>query len=361
MLSLATARRLMALVALAALLAAITPAQAQTSFTPRALTASLRGSGATSPASLYAVWIDAYKKSVPTVVISYQAVGSGQGQRDFVDYQTDFGATDAAISAQRVLTQAPDTLHIPVALLAVVPTYNLPEAPGLRFSGETLVDIYLGQITRWDDPSIAADNPGVKLPPTRITVVARSDPAGATAIWTDYLSKISFDWRKDIGAGLAVRWPAGVTASGNSGVARRVALTNGAIGYVERAFAVAQGMPLPAIKNAAGNYTPPVPEAIAAAATGVSLPGNLVASLANSPNAGAYPIVGYTYFLVRQNTYTDLAKAQALTDFIYWGLTEGGGAVTSLGFVPLSSQLREAAIGQLEKVRVRGERVFEAP
>ena len=118
---------------------------------------------------------------------------------------------------------------------------------------------------------------------------------------------------------------------------------------------------LPAIKNASGNYTPPTPEAIAAAATGVSLPANLVTSITNSPNAGAYPIVGYTYFLVRQNTYTDLAKAQALTDFIYWGLTQGGGAATRLGFVPLSSELREAAIGQLEKVRVRGERVFEAP
>ncbi len=348
------------LVVLVSLLALVAPAQAQ-SWTPRPVSASLRGSGATFPAPLYAAWIEAYKKVNPSVTLSYQPVGSGQGQRDFIRYLTDFGGSDAALTASRVAAEAPDALHVPTVIGAVVPTYNLPEAPNLRFSPETLAGIYLGAIRKWNDPRIAADNPGVRLPSTNITVVYRSDGSGTTSIWTDYLSKVSADWRTRVGSGNSVRWPVGVGGPGNAGVASTVRNTKGAIGYVEQVFAVANKLPLPAVKNAAGNYVVASLEATSAAADGIVVPPSLVVSLTNSPNPNAYPIAGFTYILVRGSTYTDLAKAQALTDYIYWGLTEGTGAATRLGYSPLPASLRVKAIEQLRSVRVNGQVVFDAP
>jgi len=334
---------------------------AQGGWTPRPVTASLKGSGATFPAPLYAAWIQAYKKVNPTVTISYQPVGSGQGQKDFISYLTDFGGSDAALTASRVQSEAPDALHIPTVLGAVVPTYNLPGIAALRFSPETLAGIYLGAIKKWDDPRVAADNPGVKLPTTSITVVYRSDGSGTTSIWTDYLSKISADWKKQVGSGNSVRWPVGVGAPGNAGVASTVKNTKGGIGYVELVFALANKLPVPAVKNAAGTYITPSLESASAAAEGIAIPANLVVSLTNSANPKAYPVVGFTYLLVHSTAYTDVAKAQALTDFIYWGLTEGTGAATRLGYAPLPAEMRAKAIAQLAKVTVGGEHVFTAP
>jgi phosphate transport system substrate-binding protein len=349
---------LFVLASLFALLGSTASAQ---SWAPRQLTATLRGSGATFPAPLYAAWIQAYKNVTPGVTISYQGVGSGQGQRDFIGYLTDFGGTDAALNAQRVATEAPDALHVPTVLGAVVPTYNLPGITNLRFSPASLAGIYLGAIRRWNDPRIAADNPGVRLPSTNITVVYRSDSSGTTSIWTDYLSKVSADWRSRVGAGTTVRWPVGVGAPGNPGVASTVKNTRGAIGYVELVFALANRLPAPAVQNASGNYVAPSLESTTAAADGVTIPANLVASITNSPNAQAYPIAGFTYLLVRQSTYTDLTKAQALTDYIYWTLTEGSGAATRLGYAPLPASLRVRAIEQLRKITVNGERAFDGP
>ncbi|NTU81508.1 MAG: phosphate ABC transporter substrate-binding protein PstS [Chloroflexales bacterium] len=346
---------LVMLVSLLAVVAA--PAQAQ-GWTPRPVTASLKGSGATFPAPLYAAWIEAYKKVNPTVAISYQGVGSGQGQKDFIGYLTDFGGSDAALSASRVQTEAPDALHVPTVMGAVVPTYNLPGVTSLRFSPEALAGIYLGAIRKWNDPRIVADNPGVSLPSTSITVVYRSDGSGTTSIWTDYLSKISADWKAKIGAGNSVKWPVGVGAPGNAGVASTVKNTKGAIGYVELVFALANKLPVPQVKNAAGNYITPSLESTSAAADGITIPANLVVSLTNSPNPQAYPVAGFTYLLVRASTYKDLTKAQALTDFIYWGLTEGTGAATRLGYAPLPGGVRVKAIEQLRKVAVDGQPVF---
>lgn len=346
------------IVTLFALLSSTASAQ---SWAPRQVQATLKGSGATFPLPLYSAWIETYKQIVPGVTISYQGVGSGQGQRDFIRYLTDFGGTDAAIAAERVRTEAPDALHIPMVIGAVVPTYNLPGITNLRFSPETLVGIYLGEIRRWNDPRIAADNPDVRLPDRPITVVYRSDSSGTTSIWTDYLSKVSVDWRNRVGTGTTVRWPVGVGAPGNPGVAGRVRNTPGSIGYVEQVFAVANGLPLPPVKNAAGNYVAASLEATSAAADGVPIPGNLVASITNSPNPNAYPIAGFTWILIRQNTYTDVTKAQALTDFLYWCLTEGTGAATRLGYAPLPASLRVRAIQALQSVTVNGQRVFDGP
>jgi len=350
----------MALAVVTLLALVSSPAQAQ-SWAPRQVEASLKGSGATFPAPLYAAWIDTYKKVVPGVSISYQPVGSGQGIRDFVAYLTDFGGTDAAIAASRVQTEAPDALHIPMVIGAVVPTYNLPGITELRFNPEILAGIYLGAIRNWNDPRIAKANPNVRLPNLAITVVYRSDGSGTTAIWTDYLSKISTDWRNRVGSGTTVRWPVGVGAPGNPGVASTVKNTRGAIGYVEQVFATANRLPLPPVQNASGNFVAASLEATSAAADGVPIPANLVASITNSPNPNAYPIAGFTYILVRQNTYKDVTKAQALTDFLYWNLTEGTGAATRLGYAPLSASLRVRAIQALQSITVDGQRVFDGP
>jgi len=355
---------LVALVLLVSTLVVAGPAQAQTPppWAPRQISGvSLKGSGATFPNPLYQAWIAVYKNIVPGVTISYQAVGSGQGQTDFIRYLTDFGGTDAALSSERIRTQAPDTLHVPMVIGAVVPTYNLeglPDGTVLRFSPETLSGIYLGQITRWNAAQIAADNPGVRLPNTRITPVYRSDSSGTTSIWTDYLSKVSEPWRTRVGAGTTVRWPAGIGAPGNAGVAGTVRRTNGAIGYVEQAFAIGNRLPVPFVKNAAGNYVLPSTDTVSAAAAGVPIPDDLRYSITNPSGANSYPIAGLTWILVREQTYTDVPKAQALTDFIYWALTDGQGAAIRLGYVQLPTELRLKAMAQLNKIRVNGQQVF---
>jgi phosphate transport system substrate-binding protein len=326
---------------------------------PHNVPASLKGSGATFPNVLYQAWIQVYKKVAPNVSISYQGVGSGQGISDFIKYLTDFGGTDAAISEARVKAEAPDALHVPMVMGGVVPTYNLPGVTTLRFSPASLVGIYIGSITTWDDPRIAADNPSVKLPNTDITVVYRSDGSGTTSIWTDYLAKVSVDWKSQVGAGTTVKWPTGIGAPGNAGVANTVKQTEGAIGYVELIYTLANKLPYGPVKNAAGNYVTPTLQSVTAAASGIVYPESLAVSITNPPGATAYPISGFTYILLRAGTYTDMNKAQALTDFLYWGLTEGQGASNRLGYAPLPTQARQLAIKQLLKIRVNGQQVFK--
>lgn len=343
------------------LIAFSSTATAQTDYKLRPLTANLKGSGASFPNVLYQAWIQVYKEEVPGVTINYQSVGSGQGISDFIKYLTDFGGTDAAIAEARVTAEAPDALHVPIVLGGVVPTYNLAGLPNLRFSGATLAGIYLGTVKKWNDPLIAADNPGVTLPKTAITVVHRSDGSGTTSIFTDYLSKISTTWKTNVGAGTVVKWPAGIGAPQNAGVAATVKQTVGAIGYVELIYALANKLPSAPVKNAAGNYTAASLASVSAAAAGVEYPAAVAVSITNAAGANSFPIAGFTYILVRQQTYTDLNKAQALTDFIYWGLTEGQGASVRLGYAPLPAKARQLAIQQLLKVRVKGQPAFEGP
>ena len=330
---------------------------------PRQLSATLKGSGASFPNVLYQAWIQVYKLTVPNVAISYQSVGSGQGISDFIKYLTDFGGTDAAIAEARVKTEAPDALHIPMVMGAVVATYNLPGISNLRFSPATLANIYLGNITRWDHPAIAADNPGVKLPDTDITVVYRSDGSGTTSIWTDYLAKISTDWKTTVGSGTTVSWPVGIGAPGNAGVAGTVKQTEGAIGYVELIYAAANNLPEPAIKNAAGKYVAPTLESVSAAAQGflAKTPDDLRVNIVNPPEGeNAYPIAGYTWVLVAKEQ-KDEAKAQALTDFLYWALTSGSESAKALNYAPLPDEIREKAIAKLGQISVNGKPAFTMP
>jgi phosphate transport system substrate-binding protein len=337
-----------------------------TAWAPRQLEATLRGSGATFPNPLYQVWISVYSKNVvPGVKISYQSVGSGQGQKDFIAYLTDFGGSDSAVSSSRVAAEAPDAIHIPTVLGGVMPMYNVPGlAAPMRFSAETLVGIYMGEIKKWNDERIANDNPGVKLPNMDITVVYRSDSSGTTSIWTDYLAKVSGTWKSQVGSGNTVKWPTGIGAPGNAGVSSTVQKIEGAVGYVEVGYALGAGFTLPFVKNAAGNYVQPLLANVSAAAAAVKPSSDvqkLATSITNGTDAQAFPITGFTYILVRKDTYTDLNKAQALADFIYWGLTEGQGAANRLGYAPLPENMRHAAMRALMSVRVGGQAVLDAP
>ena len=339
---------------------------ATTDWAPRQLTATLSGSGASFPNPLYQVWISVYTKNiVPGVKMSYQSVGSGQGKKDFIAYLTDFGGTDSAISAKDVKAQAPDAIHLPMVMGGVLPIYNLPsiKAP-LHFNAEILVGIYKGAIKKWNDPRIAAANPGVKLPKTEITVVYRSDSSGTTSIWTDYLSKVSGTWKSEIGAGSTVKWPVGIGAPGNAGITSAVQKTEGAVGYVEVAYALGAGFTLPYVQNASGNYVQPLLANVSAAAA-LAVPSSdiqgLATSITNGSDSQAYPIAAFTYILVRKDTYTDANKAQALSDFLYWGLTEGQGAANRLGYAPLPENFRKASMNALLSVRVKGQPVLTAP
>lgn len=341
------------------------PARAQDqTWTPRPVTASVRGAGVNSPTPLYNAWIRAYKDVNPSAEIKYDSVGTAAAVAEFLEYKADFSGLDIALPTERIIHEAPDTLHIPMVIGGVVPVYNvpyLPENTTLRFSPTTLAGIFLGQIKRWNDPAIAADNPGVPLPSIPIKVLYRSDNARNSLTMSEYLSSVSPEWQSRIGSGTWVPWPTGLGYSSNSRVMNKLMWTPGAISYIDLVFALENKLPLPPIKNAAGNYVVPTTESLMAAAESTEMPADLRTPIANAKAENAYPLAGFTYILIRQQTYTDVEKAQALTDFLYWSLTEGQGATVRLGYAPLPENVRHRAIEQLRKVRVGGEQVFDGP
>ncbi|MFL5803209.1 MAG: phosphate ABC transporter substrate-binding protein PstS [Roseiflexaceae bacterium] len=340
-------------------------------FKPRAVTAKLTGSGASFPDPIYQAWIKNYKTVAPTVEINYQSVGSGQGRKDFFGGVTDFGGSDKYASDSELKaatdpntgTLKVEVLHIPTVLGSVVATYNLPGVEKLQFSGEALAGIFLGTITNWNDPMIAADNPGVTLPDMEITVAHRSDGSGTTSIFTNYLSSVSPDWKSKVGAGDTVQWPTGQGGEKNPGVAAIVQQTEGAIGYVELIYALSNKLPVPAVKNAAGKYVVPSLESTSAAAQGflAKTPDDLRVNIVNPPEGEtAYPIAGYTWVLVPKE-WKDEAKAQALTDFLYWAITNGSETAKSLNYAPLPDEIRTKAIAKLGEITVNGAPAFTAP
>lgn len=332
-------------------------------FTPRDVTAELTGSGASFPDPVYQRWIQDYKRVAPNVTINYQSVGSGQGRKDFFGNVTDFGASDKFASDKELADYGQPVLHIPTVIGAVVATYNLEGVSELQFSPETLAGIFLGTITNWNDPAIAADNPNAKLPDQSITVVHRSDSSGTTSIFTSYLSSVSSDWKDKVGAGDSVQWPTGQGGEKNPGVAALVKQTPGAIGYVELTYALGNGLPAPSIKNAAGKFVKPTVESVSAAADGfiAQMPDDLRVNIVNPPEGeNAYPISGFTWLLVRQQM-DDENKARAVTAFIFWALTQGSDTATQLFYAPLPEQVRTKAIDKLSQVTVNGQAVFQQP
>ncbi len=319
----------------------------------------LQGAGATFPAPLYTKWISEYNKTNPALKIDYQAIGSGGGIKQITERTVDFGATDAPMNEEQLKAVPKEILHIPTVLGAVVVVYNLPNIPsGLKLDGSTVAEIFQGNVKKWDDPKIKAANPDLTLPSTDIATVHRSDGSGTTAIFTDYLSKVSPDWKTKVGAGTSVNWPSGpaaLAAKGNDGVAGLVKQTAGAVGYVELIYAKNNQMAYASLKNAAGKFVEPSLDAVTAAAAGAvkNIPDDLRVSITNAEGDTAYPISGFTYLLVYKDQ-DDATKGKALADFIWWALHDGEKMAKDLVYSPLPPEIQAKAEAKVKLINNAG-------
>jgi len=316
----------------------------------------LQGAGATFPAPLYQKWLSEYGNLHPNLKMDYQSIGSGGGIKQIKEQTVDFGASDAPMSDADLKSAPGEIVHIPTVLGAVVITYNLEgmKQP-LRFSPEVIADIFLGKIKKWNDPKIAADNAGVTLPASDITVVHRSDGSGTSAVFTDYLSKVSAEWKEKVGAGVSPSWPTGIGGKGNEGVTGQVKNTPNTIGYVELAYAAKNKLPAAHIKNAAGSFVEPSIDAVtaAAAASVANMPDDLRISITNAAGAQAYPISSYTYILVYKNQ-KDAGKGKAIVDFLWWGIHDGERFAKELLYAPLPPDVVKKAETKINSVTANG-------
>jgi phosphate transport system substrate-binding protein len=296
----------------------------------------INGAGATFPNPIYSKWFSEYSSQHPGVQINYQSIGSGGGIRQVTAGTVDFGASDGPMSDQQLAESKVKIVHIPTVIGAVVPIYNLAGVnTELRFSPDVLADIYLGKITNWDDARIAKDNPGVKLPNSGINVVHRSDGSGTTYIFTDYLSKVSADWKNGPGKNTAVSWPKGIGAKGNEAVAGMVRQLPGTIGYVELIYALQNKIPFGYIRNAAGTWVKGSIAGVTEAAASVkSMPADYRVSITNAPGKNAYPISSFTWLLI-PNPAADPSKGKVIKDFLNWMLDHGESEVEALYYAPL--------------------------
>jgi phosphate transport system substrate-binding protein len=317
---------------------------------------SLQGAGATFSNPLYQKWLSEYGKLHPNVRIDYQSIGSGGGIKQLKEQTVDFGASDAPMKDEDLKAAPGEILHIPTVLGAVIITYNLEGVnTPLRFSSEVIADVFLGKIKKWNDPKIAADNPGVKLPASDITVVTRSDGSGTSAVFTDYLSKVSPEWKEKVGAGTSPKWPVGISGKGNEGVTGAVKNTPNTIGYVELAYAVQNKLPVAHVKNSSGNFIEPSIDAVTAAASGsaANTPEDLRVSITNASGPQAYPISSYTYILVYKNQ-KDAAKGKVLVDFLWWGIHDGESFAKELQYAPLPADIVKRAEVKINAVTAGG-------
>lgn len=322
--------------------------------TVRALT----GAGATFPAVLYSKWAEEYFKKTG-IQINYQAIGSGGGIKAHQDMTADFGATDGPMTEDQLkAAKGGATLHVPMALGAVVPTYNLPTLGNqtLRFGPDSLANIFLGKIKKWNDPAIAADNPGVNLPNTDIVVVHRSDVSGTSYIWTDYLSSVNAEWKQKVGTANSVNWPLGLGGAGNAGVAGEVKQNPNSLGYVELAYAIQNHPGVGQVKNSSGAYITPGLESVSLAAAGAleTMPDDLRASIVNLAGAQSYPISGFTWLLVYRQQ-RDRAKGAALADYMFWCITEGQKFCGDLFYAPLPEAMLPLTFSEIQSVNFGGQ------
>lgn len=303
-------------------------------------TVRLRGAGSSFVNPLLQKWMWEYGELHPTINIDYQSIGSGGGIRQVQQRTVDFGASDAPMKDEDLRNAPGEIVHLPVVLGAVVLTYNLPGvSEPLRFSPAVIADIFLGNIRRWDDARIRADNPNANLPAADVVVVHRSDGSGTSAVFTDYLSKVSAEWRDRVGAGTSPRWPVGLGGKGNEGVTGQIRQTPNTIGYVEQAYAVQNNLPVALIRNRAGIFVLPTFEAITAAAAEslADTPEDLRVSITDAAGAEVYPISSYVYILVYKEQL-NAAKGRALVDFLWWGIHDGQGYTRTLRYAPLPAQ-----------------------
>jgi phosphate transport system substrate-binding protein len=312
---------------------------------------SLTGAGATFPYPLYSKWISEYNKQNPNVKINYQSIGSGGGIRQITANTVDFGATDAPMNEDEAKQATGKLFHIPATIGAVVVAYNVPEVTGtLKLAPEVLVDIYAGKIKKWNDPKIKADNVDAKLPAKDISVVYRTDGSGTTAVFTDYLGKVSSEWKEKVGVGKVVKWPTGLGAKGNEGVTGQVKTTPYTIGYIERAYASQNKLPMAELRNKSGKFVAPSSEAMSAAADAVEISDGLFVSLSNAEGEAAYPITSYSYLLLYEDA-KDAVKGEALAKYVWWGLHEGQKFAKDLDYAPIPAKVLSKIEARLKELR----------
>jgi phosphate transport system substrate-binding protein len=340
-------RTSIAAVALACLLVGPAAAAAQ----------ALTGAGATFPYPIYSKWFDVYGKKTG-VAINYQSIGSGGGIKQYTEGTVDFGASDGPMNAEQMNAVQGKVIHIPTVMGADVLTYNLPSlgTTRLRFDGPTIADIFLGHITKWNDRRIAANNPGIKLPDEDIIVVHRSEGSGTTYIWTDYLSKVSPEWKEKVGNAASVNWPVGLGGKGNEGVTQQIKQTEGSVGYVELIYAVSNKLPYADVKNVAGKFVEPSLASVTAAAASARFDANtdFRVSITNAPGDGSYPISSFTWLLV-QPDMKDAAKAKALKSFLEWMITDEAQQLASgLQYAPLPKPVVALIQARIKTLKANG-------
>jgi len=312
----------------------------------------INGAGSTFIYPLMSKWSSDYQKVAPSVQINYQSIGSGGGIRQLIAHTVQFGCTDGPMTDEQLKEAKAPVFHVPLVMGAVVPTYNLPPlSHAIRFTPEALAGIYLGDIKKWNDPKLAAANPDLELPTTPIVVVHRSDGSGTTYVWTDYLSKVSPEWKSKVGNATSVNWPTGLGGRGNEGVSGTVRQTPGAIGYVELTYAMQNKMPAGEVKNRAGHFVTPTIDAVTAAAAGAvaTLPDDLRYSITDAPGDAAWPISGTTWAVV----YKDMPAGSdrtAVVSFLRWALHDGQKSCAALDYAALPPELVARAEAKLDQV-----------
>ena len=311
----------------------------------------INGAGATFPYPIYSKWFDEYVKVDPSVRFNYQSIGSGGGQKQILAQTVDFGASDGPMSDENLAKAPGKILHIPTVAGAVVLTYNLPGNPTLKLDGDTTAGIFLGQIKKWNDPKLAALNPGTKLPDQDIVVVHRSDGSGTTFIFTDYLSKVSSEWKSKAGNNTSVNWPTGIGGKGNEGVSGQVKQTPGAFGYVELIYAIQNKMPYADVKNSAGEFVKPTLESVTAALATADIPDDFRFSMTNAPGKDAYPICGATWLLVYEQQ-KDATKGKKLVEFLKWAEKDGEKMAKDLDYAPLPDALQQRVLKRIDEIKM---------
>jgi phosphate transport system substrate-binding protein len=315
----------------------------------------INGAGATFPYPIYSKWFAEYNKLHPNVEINYQSIGSGGGIRQLTAETVFFGATDGPMTNDQIYAAPGRILHLPTVLGGVVPIFNVPEVSAeLRFTGALLADIFLGKITKWNDPAIRTVNPGVTLPNVDINVVHRSDGSGTSYIFVDYLSKVSPEWKQKVGVATSVNWPVGIGGKGNEGVSGLVRQTPGSIGYVELIYALQNKISYGAVQNMSGEFVRASTDTVTAAAagaTGKAMPPDFRVSITNAPGKGVYPISSFTWLLFYENP-KDKARARVMVDFMKWALNDGQKFAPELGYAPLPQPVVQMELQALNRIKL---------
>jgi phosphate transport system substrate-binding protein len=313
----------------------------------------LNAAGATFPYPIYSKWFDLYHTAHSNVQINYQSIGSGGGIRQLLDKTVDFGASDGPMNDDQLKQASVPILHFPTVLGAAIPAYNVAGVQGdLNFTPEALSGIFLGTVTKWNDPAIASANPGVKLPGDDIVVVHRSDGSGTSYIWTDYLSKVSPAWQTKVGKGTSVNWPVGLGGKGNEGVSALVQQTPGSLGYVELIYAIQNHMPYGKVKNSSGAFVKAdlVSVSAAAAAAAKYIPDDFRVSITNPEGKAAYPIASFTWLLI-PSKFADTAKRDVVKDFLKWALTDGQQYAEALSYAKLPKEVVAKEMKAIEQIQ----------